>query len=101
MEKKYYTLNQKKKTITIDYTVKPTKEDETEVNAYILAGYIIKRKSAKRAAAAAKRANDGLKGADIEAALKGNEEALAEYASIKSERGFFAAKKWYKDNYLK
>ena len=58
----------------------------------------------KRAKAAAKRA-DSLTDAAIKEALKDDKKALAEYEAIKKQQGkgggFFAAKKWYKENYQK
>lgn len=97
-----YKLNTEKKTITIDDSVKATAAEEKDIALYVAAGYVIKHKSKKRAANAAKRA-DGLSNADIEKALAGNKEALAEYKKIKAAKGkgggFFAAKKWYLDNH--
>lgn len=58
---KYYKLNTNNKTITIDRKVKPTAEDKDDVQMYVNAGYIIRYKSEKRAAAARERvkANGG------------------------------------------
>lgn len=99
---KAYTVNPDKKVITINDSVKATAADDKDIKFYVGAGYIIRHKSAKRAKAAAKRA-DILKDSDIKAALKDNKEALAKYESIKAKQGkgggFFAAKKWFKENF--
>lgn len=60
-DNKYYKLNKNNKTITIDRKVKPTAEDKEDVQMYVNAGYIIRYKSEKRAAAARERvkANGG------------------------------------------
>lgn len=55
MASKYYKLNSDKKTITIDTKVSPTAQDKEEVQMYVVAGYIIRHKSEKRAAAAKER----------------------------------------------
>ena len=52
-----YKLNNEKKTITIDTTIKPTATDEMMIPIYIKAGYTPREKSEKRAAAAKKRAS--------------------------------------------
>jgi len=57
-EKKYFKVNVEKKTITIDTTVTPIAAEERAVDSYVKAGYIIKFKSEKRAAAARKRATE-------------------------------------------
>ena len=101
---KAYTVNPDKKVITIDDSVKASAADNKDIAMYVSAGYIIRHKSAKRSKAAAQRA-DNLKDKDILAALKDDKKALEEYEAIKKKTGkgggFFAAKKWYKDNYVK
>lgn len=57
-EKKYYKLNTANKTITLDTTVKATAQDLQDVQMYVMAGYIIRHKSQKRAEAALKRIKD-------------------------------------------
>lgn len=103
MKKPYYTVNPDKKIITIDDSVKATAADDKDVAMYVGAGYIIRHKSAKRAKAAAKRV-DALTDAKIKEALKDDKKALAEYEALKKQKGkgggFFAAKGWYKKNYL-
>lgn len=56
MASKYYKLNKDNKTITVDDNVTPTAADKLDFQAYVNAGYTIRHKSAKRAAAAKKRA---------------------------------------------
>ena len=101
---KVYTVNADKKTIIIDDSVKATAADNKDIAMYVAAGYIIRHKSAKRAKAAAKRA-DSLKDENIKEALKDDKKALAKYEAIKKQKGkgggFFAARKWYKDTYQK
>jgi hypothetical protein len=62
MAKKYYVtrINPKtgKKTITLDGAVNPTPAELQAVQVYVNAGYEIRFKSEKRAAAAAKRAKE-------------------------------------------
>ncbi len=101
---KAYTVKPDKKIIIIDDSVKATAADDKDIAMYVAAGYIIKHKSIKRAKAAAQRA-DSLTDAAIKEALKDNKEALEEYLAIKKQQGkgggFFAAKKWYKENFQK
>lgn len=101
---KYYSLNPDKKTITINDKVKASAADQKDIALYVAAGYIIKHKSEKRAKAAAKRA-DSLTDAAIKAALKDDKKALETYEAIKKQSGkgggFFAARKWYKENHQK
>ena len=99
-----YKVDAAKKIITIDDSVKATAAEEKDIVMYVNAGYVIKHKSQKRAKQAAARA-DSLTDAAIQAALKDDKKALEEYKKIKATKGkgggFFAAKKWYKDNYQK
>lgn len=101
---KAYTINPEKKTITIDDSVKATAADNKDIGMYVAAGYIIRHKSKKRAAAAEKRASS-LSNEDILKALESNDEALKKYNAIKTKRGkgggFFAARKWYVEEYNK
>lgn len=102
-----YTLSTDKKGrkfITIDDSIKATPADDKDIAIYVGAGYVIRHKSEKRAKAAAKRA-DSLTDAAIKEALKDDKKALEEYEAIKKQQGkgggFFAAKKWYKENFQK
>lgn len=52
----YYKLNTEKKTITIDTKVKPSEFEKNAVQMYLVAGYVLREKSEKRAAAARERA---------------------------------------------
>lgn len=95
---KYYTVNPNTKKITIDDSVKATKQDEEDIARYMkFAGYTIRHKSKRRAEASANRATS-LKDADIVKALEGKPE-LEEYKRIKATKGegggFFAAKTYY------
>lgn len=56
-DKKYLSkVNPNNKTITIDFSVKPTAAEDKQVQLYIESGYIIRVKSEARAAAARERA---------------------------------------------
>ena len=55
-KKPYYKANPKTMTITVDLTVKPTKDDEEMVSIYMKNGYKLRKKSQARAEAARKRA---------------------------------------------
>lgn len=56
MEKKYFKVNAKSKVITIDASVAPTAADKEMIGLYLSAGYTLRAKSEKRAAAAKERA---------------------------------------------
>ena len=101
-----YKVDAVKKIVTIDDSVKATAAEEKDIDRYVAAGYIIKHKSQKRAKQAAERAAaDSLSNEEILAALKDNKEATKQYMAIMKGKGkgtgFFAAKKWYKDNFVK
>lgn len=93
---KTYTVNTNKKVITISNSAKLTATDKEEITMYLNVGYVLRHKSAARAKKAAERA-DTLKDADIKEALKDDANALKTYNDIKKDKGFFAAKKWYKE----
>ena len=56
--KKYFKLNQKNNTITIDTTVIPTTAEKDVVEMYVKAGYVVRFKSEARAKAARERAKN-------------------------------------------
>lgn len=58
MATKYYKINADKKTITLDTKVSPSAAEKEAAQMYVNAGYIIRYKSEKRAAAARKRAKE-------------------------------------------
>lgn len=101
-EKKYYTLDHEKQFVTVDTTVKPAKGDAEAVKLYVSMGYKMRIKSQARAEKMKAKA-DGLNAAAIREALKGDKAGLAKFEAIikgKEEgykKGFFAAKKWYKE----
>lgn len=105
--KKYYKQDAEKFVVTIDPNIKATKADKDIVAALVAGGYKLRIKSEKRAENAKIRANKDITLNDeaIKEALKGDKKALAEYEAIKKGKGkgcgFFAAKSWYKENYLK
>lgn len=97
-----YKLNKEKKIIIIDDN-NITSVEKDDVSMYVAAGYTIKHKSEKRAAAAKGRA-ETLSKEDILKALETDTEAKKTFENIckgkGTGKGFFAAKKWYKE-YLK
>ena len=104
--KKYYEINQKNHTVTIDTSVKATKADEEKVKLLVnIGGYEMRFKSEARAAAMKAKANN-LKKEDILKAIDGDKEAKAKYEAImKGEdpdynKGFMCVLKWYKNDYL-
>ena len=101
-EKKYYKVNPEKKTITIDDSVKPTKQDEADLMRYLGAGYILRHKSAARSATAKSRSG-GLTKADIEKALANEPKFLEKFTKLCKGKGkgqgVFAAKSWYEKDY--
>ena len=108
--KKYYTIDHKKKIITVDASITPTKVEEKEVDIYTKNNYALRIKSQARAAKMRAQA-DGLDAKAIKEALKGDKEALKKFDDIihgkktgitnaEGKVGFFAAKKWYLKEYL-
>lgn len=103
--KKYYTLDHEKQFVTVDTTVKPAKGDSEAVKLYVTMGYKMRIKSQVRAEKMLKKA-DKLDAKTIRAALAKDEAALGKFENIiKGEedgykKGFFAAKSWYKHDYL-
>ena len=87
-------VNNEKKWIIIDDSVKQSKADQQDIALYISAGYMIKHKSTIKADQAAGRAKSDTD-AEIKAALASDKEALKLYEQKKSEKGFFAARKFY------
>lgn len=55
MASKYYKVNEKNKTVTVDTSVTPTVADKDLVTFYVAGGYKLRVKSEKRAAAARER----------------------------------------------
>lgn len=102
--KKAYTVNTEKKIITLDDSVKLTAAEEKDITRYVNAGYLIKHKSKKKSEQATKRANTNISNEEIIKALENDEKGLAKYNEIKKGsgkgNGFFAARSWYKKNYL-
>lgn len=94
-----YKLNTEKKIIIVDDN-NITSAEKADVAMYVAAGYVIKHKSEKRAAAAKGRA-ETLSKKDILDALEANPEAKETFENIckgkGTGKGFFAAKKWYKE----
>ncbi len=96
MVKKAYLIDTDTKTITIDDSVKQTDNDRADIQMYVVAGYIIRHKSKARSAAALKR-SDNVTADQCRQALKASKKALAEFEQIMSEKGFFSAKKYYRE----
>ena len=104
-EKKYFTIDQDKHVITVDTTVKPQKSDEDAVALYVKMGYAMRIKSQVRAKAMKEKA-DNLTAEQIRTALADDKANLDKFEAIltgkdpDNKKGFFAAKKWYKANFL-
>lgn len=100
--KKYYTQNPNKKTVTVDYSVKPTVAEERAFKDLLAAGYKLVVKSEARAQIAKDRATeDKLTKEEMLKAVKGTEnyDKLVAILNGKGKgHGFFAAKSWYKKN---
>lgn len=94
----YYKVNTDRMTITIDDSVKPTKQDEKDIAMYLSAKYKIRHKSTLRATEAKERAN-GLKKDEMLEKLAGDKAGLEKFNSFFTckgvGKGFFAARKWF------
>ena len=108
---KYYTIDQEKRTITVDLSIKPKGNDEKAVELYAKTGYELRIKSQERANIMKAKA-DNLNADKIREELKDDEEALKKFENIlhgkktgitnaDGKTGFFAAKKWYVKEYDK
>lgn len=104
-DKKYFKLNQEKKTITVDTTVNPAKGDKEAVALYVEMGYSMVIKSQARAKQMSEKADKrGIE--DYKELLKDNPEALKTFIDIcegtktndKGCSGLWAAKRWYRIN---
>ena len=100
--KKFIVLiDNDKKVITIDKTVKPADGDMALLTAYITAGYKTREKSIARAEAKRKEAKQAgniapITDDEILEALKDKQEELKKYNELKkSKGGFFSAKSYY------
>lgn len=93
---KAYKLDKDKKIITIDDAVKQTPEDKEDIKLYVLSGYEIRHKSKAKSKQALKRA-DTITAEDIRKVLSADKEALKEFNRLSSEKGFFSARKFYRE----
>lgn len=92
--RKYYTIDDKKKVVIFDTTVKPTKEEREDLIMFSQMGYDVRKKIVR---VVKKNSIASLKDADIKKLLAEDKEALAKYESIKEKKtseggGFLAAK---------
>lgn len=118
--KKAYTVNSKKKTITIDDNIALTAIDEKDISMYVNGGYTIRHKSEKRALKATVRVNQNKLSDDIitkvlaedkkpfvienhEFYSKETRTPLEIYEDIKHSKvkpkGYFSAKSFYTKEY--
>ena len=93
---KAYKLDKDKKIITIDDAVRQTPEDKEDIKLYVLSGYEIRHKSKAKSKQALKRA-DTITAEDIRKVLSADKEALKEFNRLISDKGFFSARKFYRD----
>ena len=102
MEKKYYSINTKNRTITVDLTVQPTRADETFISLKQNEGYTVRVKSQVKSSQAKKRAEkENLTKEVILKALEKDEANTKKFNEVLEDKGFFAAKSWYKTEVLK
>jgi len=103
-EKKFMTVDTEKKVITLDMTITPTAFENTMLEKYMLLGFKVREKSAKRVAKMKEQAAGMPTNDDIKEALKDRPEDLKKYEDIKKKdgkqnykgkKGFFAARSWY------
>ena len=93
---KAYKLDKDKKVITIDDAVRQTPEDKDDIRLYVLSGYEIRHKSKAKSKQALKRA-DTITAEDIRKSLSADKEALKEFNRLISDKGFFSARKFYRE----
>lgn len=97
----YYKQNPQKKTVTVDFTIEPTKQEELALQLLLNAGYTLKVKSeARRAKANAMVESEEIKSSKDIDLTKLTEAQKKEYEAIKSGRGkghgFFSVRAYYK-----
>lgn len=78
--RKYYTIDDKKKVVIFDTTVKPTKEEREDLIMFSQMGYNVRKKIVR---VAKKNSIASLKDADIRKLLANNKEALEKYVNLK------------------
>lgn len=103
-EKKYMTVDAEKKVITLDMSIKPTAFDDAMLEKYMLLGFKVREKSAKRAERMKNRAATMPTDDEILEALKDDAAKLKRYKDIKTgkqlhkgKKGFFSARSWYQN----
>ena len=96
MIKKAYSIDVTNKIITIDDTVKRKQSDTDDIQFYINAGYVIRHKSKARSEAAKGR-SDSITADQIRKELASDKPALAQFETMLVAKGFFSAKKFYKN----
>lgn len=105
-KQKYFEIDDQKKVITLDMSVKPSAADEKFVGILIASGaYKVRQKSAEKAEQMKARAKGLPTDKAILEALAKDEKNLAMYKAIKKvkdatesyngKNGFFAARSWY------
>lgn len=105
-KKPYYVIDDTKKIITLDMSVKPSAADEKFVGILIASGaYSVRQKSAEKAKQMKARAKSLPSKEDIKKALAADKENLAKFEAIckvkdatesyNGKNGFFAARSWY------
>lgn len=105
-KQKYFEIDEQKKVITLDMSVKPSAADEKFVGILIASGaYKVRQKSAEKAKQMKARAKEWLLKEDIQKALANDAENLAKFEAIckvkdatesyNGKNGFFAARSWY------
>lgn len=95
-----FTVNTTTKTCTVDKRVPLSEMDKNLLSSYVAGGYVIKTKSIKKSNQAKERAEKQVSDKEILEALANNKDKLKEYEELKSKKGFFKARAWYKKNFL-
>ncbi len=91
-KKPFYTLDAKKKVITIYKYLEPTDTDFKMIQLYLTSGFTVKEVEK------VERKTDGLTKDKILKVIGKDEKKLAEFNDVFKNKGFFAAKQWYKEN---
>jgi len=88
-----YSINSNTKIITLEIDANLSEADKEEIQLYLSAGYLIRRKDMDISRASSERARRDTK-ADIEKALAEHPKELAEFKRLCKE-SFFSARAYY------
>lgn len=99
-KKPYYVQNTEKKTVTVDFNIKPTTQEEHALNLLLAAGYELKTKSEARSARALEMAESvsvkSKKDLDLSKLTEEDAKKVEKVLHGKGKgKGFFAARSLY------